>query len=62
MVSYRDFEEQVSVATSDGRLRPDLVVKLPTGKNIVVDAKTPLQAYLEAVETTDDNLRKHKAG
>jgi DNA recombination protein RmuC len=60
MVSYCDFEEQVTVETSDGRLRPDLVVKLPTGKNIVVDAKTPLQAYLEAVETSDDNLRKLK--
>lgn len=60
MVSYCDFEEQVTVNTGDGRLRPDLVVKLPTGKNIVVDAKTPLQAYLEAVETTDDDLRKLK--
>jgi len=60
MQSYCDFDEQVTISTSDGRLRPDLVVKLPGGKNVVVDAKTPLQAYLEAVETNDDELRREK--
>lgn len=60
MQSYCDFDEQVTINTAEGRLRPDLVVKLPGGKNIVVDAKTPLQAYLEAVETTDDDIRREK--
>jgi DNA recombination protein RmuC len=60
MTAFCDFDEQVTVSTSDGRLRPDLVVKLPGGKHLVVDAKTPLQAYLEAVEATDDELRRIK--
>src|ERR1700758_797023 len=60
MQAYCDFDEQVTVSTSDGRLRPDLVVKLPGGKNVVVDAKTPLQSYLEAVEASDDELRREK--
>jgi len=60
MTAYCDFDEQVTVSTSDGRLRPDLIVKLPGGKNVVVDAKTPLQAYLEAIEATDDEVRREK--
>lgn len=57
MINYCDFEEQTTVSTLDGRLRPDLVVHLPGGKNVIVDAKTPLSAYLEACETQDESLR-----
>jgi len=60
MLPYCDFSEQETVYSNEGRLRPDLVVKLPGGKNVVVDAKTPLQAYLEAVESTDDDVRRAK--
>jgi DNA recombination protein RmuC len=52
-----DFEEQVSVTTDDGTQRPDLVVRLAGGKNIVVDSKVSLAAYLEAAEATDETVR-----
>jgi DNA recombination protein RmuC len=60
MLDHCDFVEQESVDTEEGRQRPDLVVKLPGGKNIVVDAKAPLAAYLEALEAPDDEARRLK--
>lgn len=60
MLEYCDFEQQVNVKTEDGSLRPDLVVRLPGGKSLVVDAKTPMNAYLEAIDAPDDLTRKAK--
>jgi DNA recombination protein RmuC len=53
MLAHCDFEEQSSQDDAEGRLRPDMVVRLPNDKHIVVDAKTPLYAYLEALEEKD---------
>jgi DNA recombination protein RmuC len=50
MVEHCDFVEQPTIETVDGRLRPDLIVRLPGDKTIVVDAKAPLSAYLEAID------------
>ena len=58
MSSHCDFVEQETMSSEAGRLRPDLVVKLPGGKNIVVDSKAPLQAYLDALETDNEDRRK----
>jgi DNA recombination protein RmuC len=60
MLDHCDFFEQESTDTEEGRLRPDMIVKLPGGKNIVVDAKAPLAAYLDALETEDEVARRRK--
>ena len=64
MVDHCDFIEQETVSGEDGRLRPDMVVQLPGGRQIIVDAKTVLAAYLDAHEAQDDAqqadaLRRH---
>lgn len=60
MLDHCDFYEQESTDSDEGRLRPDLIVRLPGGKQLVVDAKAPLAAYLDAIEATDDAVRRRK--
>ena len=57
MLEHCDFETQAHVATEDGRLRPDLIVKLPGSKTVVVDSKFAGQAYLESLSARDDDER-----
>jgi DNA recombination protein RmuC len=58
MVEHCDFVEQPSAAGEDGRQRPDVIIKLAGGRNVVIDAKVPIAAYLEAAEATDDDVRE----
>jgi DNA recombination protein RmuC len=58
MSEHCDFHEQENVAAEGGALRPDLLVRMPEERSIVVDAKTPLDAYLAAVEAPDDDARR----
>jgi DNA recombination protein RmuC len=58
MVKHCDFTEQETVDSGDGRLRPDMVVRLPGGRTLAVDAKVPLSAFLEAASAADDARRR----
>jgi DNA recombination protein RmuC len=58
MVAYCDFAVQATVATEDGRQRPDLVIRLPNQKNLVIDAKAPLDAYLDSLDAPDEESRR----
>ena len=58
MVEHCDYVTQATASTDDGALRPDLIVRIPGGKHVVVDAKAPLASYLDAFETSDDAERE----
>ncbi len=58
MLPYCDFTEQVVAGADDRLLRPDLVVRLPGSKHVIVDAKTPLAAYLEALDAADEETQR----
>lgn len=58
MINYCDFNEQVHINTENGRYLPDMVVNLPSDRVIVVDAKAPMNAFLDAHEATDEESRK----
>jgi DNA recombination protein RmuC len=60
MLQYCDFVEQSTVVTEDGRIRPDVIVRLPGNRTIVIDAKVPFDAFYESISTTDDLIRSAK--
>ena len=60
MLHYCDFVEQETVWTEDSRIRPDLIVRLPGNRTIVVDSKVPFDAFYESISTTDDEVRADK--
>jgi DNA recombination protein RmuC len=60
MLAYCDFVEQETLRTEAGAVRPDLIVKLPAGKTIVVDAKAPIASYMDAMALEDEAQRKLK--
>src|SRR5205807_9163925 len=58
MVEHCHFTEQLTIDGDEGRMRPDVIVKLPGGKHVVIDAKVPLDAYLKALDAPDEPARQ----
>ena len=58
LINYCDFDEQVSVETEEGRLRPDCVISIPGSRRLIVDSKAPIESYLDAIKATDQNLQE----
>lgn len=61
MLQYCDFTEQETVAGEEGRIRPDVIVRLPGNRTIVIDAKVPFDAFYESISATDDGVRLERA-
>ena len=60
MINYCDFEEQTNVETDAGeRLRPDMLIRLPNERHVVVDSKVPLAAYLDALDEADADVKNY---
>lgn len=60
MLPYTDFLEQEVIGSEEGKLRPDVIIRLPKRKQIIIDVKTPMESYLEALGTDDPDVRLEK--
>jgi DNA recombination protein RmuC len=60
MLEYCDFIEQQTLESEDGKLRPDMIIRMPNQRSVIIDCKTPLQAYLEALDAADEPMRTEK--
>lgn len=58
LISYCDFDQQVHVGTDEGAYRPDCVITIPGSRRLIVDSKSPIESYLDALNATDESTRE----